>query len=108
MRMNPEIRKSMIAFRERVGATMRDMAKFAECSYTIIYGVERLGWITHPRIAARIAHAYKIGVDGYNDLVHKDHRADVLPERVGAPKTVDWVKYAKQNRISYGHDYRNE
>lgn len=100
--MNPEIRKSMTAYRKRVGATMHDMAKFAECSYTIIYGVERLGWITHPRIAARIAHAYKIGVDGYNDLVHKDHHVEVLPERGKAPKHSEWVEYAKRNRLFYG------
>lgn len=99
--MNPEIRESMAAYRERVGATMRDMAKFAECSEALIYGVECLGWITTPRIATRIAHAYKIGVDGYNDLVYPDYRANALPERTKVPSEEEWAKFTRTSRIPY-------
>lgn len=91
--MNPEIRKAMVAYRERIGATRHDMAKFAECPESIIYGVECLGWITQPRIAARIAHVYKLDVDGYNDLVHKDYHAEVLPERKESPSFKDWLSF---------------
>ena len=46
----------------------------------VLDSIERLGYITHPNIAARIVIALGLGVEQYNGLVHECHKADTLPE----------------------------
>lgn len=86
----------MAIYRRTLGLTCQQMARMCQCSEGLLRMIEEDGEITHPNIAARIAAAYKLDVNGYNALVHEDHRADVLPEPKMPPDWSDW-KHFKYN-----------
>lgn len=81
-----EPRPQMTAFRKGKEMTIRQMAKVCKCSPGLLYGIEYEGYITHPHIAARIAAVYKMGLEGYNDLVADERRATELPKPTEPPK----------------------
>lgn len=99
--MNRTIRDAMIAYRRRLGMSRLEMAMFARCSEKIIEGIEVFGWVTHPRIAARIARVYNLGVHGYNELVPEEHRAEKLPTVSEPPGDEDWKLFARSNQLPY-------
>lgn len=84
-------RHRMIVYRAKRNISIYDMALRCNIGVPLLRGIEG-GWITHPAIAAKIAAEYELDVDGYNDLVHPDRRADAIPV---FPKDRDWRGYAE-------------
>lgn len=80
------LRQKMTKYRKAQGMTLRQMAKVCQCSAKLLAEIEYGGWITHPKIAARIAAAYQMDVTGYNNLVAEEHKADKLPKPKQKPK----------------------
>lgn len=87
----PDTRQKMIKFRKDLQLDIEVMAKLSQCSPGLLREVEG-GWITHPKIAARIVAAYELDVDDYNELVHMDYKAEKLPKPTPKPKGYmgDW------------------
>lgn len=79
-------RPRMTKFRKAQGMTIRQMANVCKCSPGLLYDIEFEGIITHPHIASRIAAAYMMDVNGYNDLVSLDRKAEKLPKPKMPPK----------------------
>lgn len=81
--LNPKgiqtLRQRMQEFRRSEKMTISQMAKVCKCSEGLLRMVES-GEVTHPNIAARIARAYMLDVDGYNELIPKEHRAKDIPK----------------------------
>ena len=94
-------RPQMTAFREREEMSVRQMAKVCRCSPGLLYGIEYEGLITHPNIASRIAAAYMLNVDGYNDLVADEHRAEKLPKVKMPPENNDVYKALCEGRARH-------
>lgn len=70
-----EVREKMAEYRNRMGYTIRDMARKAKTSTTIIKMVEE-GEVTHPNIARRIGEAYRLTEKQTWDLMPEIHRPD--------------------------------
>ena len=79
-------RQAMKEFRKAHGMKREQMAKVCKCSTGLLRMIEEEGFVTHPHIASRIAAAYMLDVDGYNDLVPEEHKAKKLPRAVMPPK----------------------
>lgn len=75
--------------REKMGLTLRQMAKLCKCSVGLLEMVED-GAITHPHIASRIAARYNLSVDEYNDLIFDQYRRKTLPKPIMPPRTCMW------------------
>lgn len=75
-----EPRKKMTEIREAQGKSIERMAQLCKCSEELLRIVELEGAVTHPHIAARIAAAYGLDLDGYNEIVPKEHKATKLPK----------------------------
>ena len=86
-------RAGMIRIREGKRLTLEQMAGKCRVGVYLLRGIEEEGWITHPAIASRIAHAYGLEVAGYNSLVHPDHHAAALPAPVAPPTHADWIAF---------------
>lgn len=74
-------RRWMIEAREARGVDRQQMGMACGCSEELIYLLEETGTVTHPEIAADIARYLGVGVDRYNELVHKSRRAMVIPAK---------------------------
>ena len=81
-----DTRRTMKEFRKAHGMNREQMAKACMCSAGLLRMIEEEGFVTHPHIASRIAAAYMLDVDGYNDLVPEEHKAKKLPRAVMPPK----------------------
>lgn len=87
------MRKWMINKREALGVSQQEMARLCECSAYLIDLLESGdNDITHPHIAARIAHEYKMTVKEYNQLVHSSHQEKALPKAVKSKTCNDLYK----------------
>lgn len=73
-------RQKMTEYRETNGKTIERMAEACLCSPDLLRAIEYEGFVTHPNIAARIAAAYKMDLDGYNDLVPEERKETKLPK----------------------------
>lgn len=73
-------RKWMIKGREKLGLSRIELGKSVGCSEKLIEMLEDGATITHPNIAARIAHKLGGTVRQYNQIVHRMHRVKELPE----------------------------
>ena len=93
------MRQWMINMRIGKGLNCMMAAKKAHCSTKLLDLLEYEDNITHPICAARIAAVYGMNVDQYNDIVHRNHRADVLPEPTPLPTRSDW--WAFMRKITY-------
>lgn len=91
-------RENMIKKREAKGLTIKQMARKCCCSPLLLQKLENGDWITHPRIAARIAAAYGMGVRAYNEIVHSSHKAKQLPAPTPLPDAEYWYKHIKSMR----------
>jgi len=60
MTKSAPVAEKMRKYREKVGASQRQMAIRANCDLRIIEILEN-GGVTHPNIAKRVAAAYKLG-----------------------------------------------
>lgn len=89
------MRAWMINMREARGRTIDMAAKFCGCSVRLLRMIEEDDTITHPDIAARIANVYGMSVGQYNRLVHKKHRAKVLPDVKSLPTNADWYLFQR-------------
>ena len=76
-----EARAALGMDRETLGAKAKSGTK-------IIKMLEEESAITYPNIAARIVRTLGLGVDRYNEIVHPEHHAEVLPEWVDPPTEV--------------------
>lgn len=88
-----DVRLKMRKYREKRGIPLKAMAKACECSAFLLEGIEIYGWITHPKIAARIANAYKLDLDGYNAIIPNGYAATKLPKPQPAPRRFTWESY---------------
>lgn len=84
-------RERMRRYRADHLKTIAQMAALCGCSTGLLRAIEVDGWITHPNIAARIAAAYKLDVNAYNELIPKEHRVDTLPAPRSKPTMQDYT-----------------
>ena len=94
-------RQAMKEFRKEHGMKREQMAKVCKCSTGLLRMIEEEGLITHPNIASRIAAAYMLNVDGYNDLVADEHRAEKLPKVKMPPENNDVYKALCEGRARH-------
>lgn len=94
--INVDRRDWLIEIRRKLGISREGMAKACKCSPYLIEIIEDGGAITHPHIAARIARRYGLPVERYNELVHPDHAARVVPKWREPPSAQEftWSAYA--------------
>ena len=90
------MRKWMIDLRRKKGMSSGIAAIKAHCSPKLLEYLEHEESITHPICAARIATVYGMNVDQYNDIVHENHRADVLPDPAPLPTDDSWRVFLKK------------
>lgn len=90
------MRQWMINMRIKKGLNCMMAAKKAHCSTKLLDLLEYEDNITHPICAARIAAVYGMDVGQYNDIVHKKHKADVLPTPPPLPTSSDWRAFLKK------------
>lgn len=88
-----DVRTKMRMFRKERDIPLKVMEKVCECSAFLLKGIEVYGWITHPKIATRIANAYKLDLDGYNAIIPRSYAATKLPTPKPAPKRFTWESY---------------
>lgn len=79
-------RQAMKEFRKTHGMNREKMAKVCKCSPGLLCMIEEDEEVTHPHIASRIAAAYMLDLDGYNDIVPECRRAKKLPRPIMPPK----------------------
>ena len=68
-------RQYMIDYRAKHGYSLTDMARKAGCTEALLDKIE--SWedeVTHPKIAARIARAYKLKKSQYESLMPEHYR----------------------------------
>lgn len=74
--------------RERLGLDRKLFGMVCGASEVLMTWLEEGLTITHPNIATRIVRTLGLGVDRYNEIVHPEHHAEVLPEWVDPPTEV--------------------
>lgn len=80
--------------REKLQMTQIGLARLCGCTWHLIDQLELDdNWITHPNIAARMAHYLKLSADQFNQLVHASHHSNTVPEMKPIPGEADWKKY---------------
>lgn len=90
------MRQYMVDYRKKQGLTLKEMAKKCKMSVGLLDALEVLDYITHPAIAARVAHCYELTLEQYNSLVSEDHKADKLPPYKDPPHgSVDLSRIAR-------------
>ena len=83
-------REYMIEWREKRHVTLEIMAKAAECSEVLLENIELDDkYVTHPRIAERIAKAYKLTKKQYHSMI---------PENYRPGKNYDPDRYVEEDR----------
>ncbi len=78
------MRDWMIELREKQYLSIKEAAKRSKCSIGLLKGLED-DWITHPNIAARVAHIYGMTPEQYNMLVAKERAVEELPPWIDPP-----------------------
>lgn len=93
--INVDARKWMKDMRQALGIPRANMARACKCSDYLLEIMEEYGAITHPDIASRIARRYGMDVHQYNQLVHPDRKARVLPAFKEPPgdRNFTWSRY---------------
>lgn len=97
--LNVGRRKWMIALREKLGIDRERMATLCKCTPGLLELLEEHNAITQPKIASRIAHRYGMDVEQYNQLVHPEKKAKVLPawRNPTSGRTFTWSRYYQEH-----------
>lgn len=97
--INVDARDWMRDMRNALGITREKMARACKCSEYLLEIIEEQGAITLPGVASRIARCYGMDVHQYNQLVHPDRKARVLPAFKDPPGdgNFTWTRYYEEH-----------
>lgn len=96
-----EVREKMRDYRKGLGLTVRQMARMCHISETLMGMVEN-GYVTHPKIAARIQEKYgltDLEAEELVPVIHRPHGGGYDPERY--VRDIDKKDHQEVNRMFY-------
>ena len=91
--MDYDVRQHMIDYRNNNGLSIEEMSCVCKCTPMLLEKIEFFNGVTHPNIAARIAHTYKLNVEDYNSIIPVKYRSDFIPEVKPKPTYDDYLRF---------------
>ena len=100
------MRQWLIEKREALGLNENQMARRCDCSARLLELLEHKDFITHKRIASRVAYAYGLTLDEYNSLIPERDRGDKIPPPKSPPSREDYYAKMYSREYRYKHNKR--